>query len=400
MAPATTGRAGAPGTAGDTQRPGDAQRPGDPHGSGAKPSRPLFERFARLQAALPMVALADLPTPVRPLVRFGRELGAPSLWLKDDGASSADYGGNKVRKLELLLAEARARGAKAVLTFGYAGSNHATATAVHAARLGLQSISMLLPQQNAEYLRKNLLASSAAGAELLESPSRATRVAGAAVTLLRRRIRDGVQPYVIAPGGSSPLGTVGFVNAAFELAAQVEQGLLPMPEAIVAAGGSLGTVVGLGIGLRALGLATRVVCVRVVDEQFVNPVRAASLWRDTAALLRRMDSSFPDVGAPGDSIEFRGEWYGGVYARPTPESERAAARMLEDEDLALDITYTAKALSCLVGDAAGGRYTHSPVVFWNTCNTCDVRALASGRTPADLPRRLRRYFVETESGAR
>src|SRR5688572_14547540 len=178
--------------------------------------RPLFEYYRGLDVKIPLVRLAELPTPVRRLSKLESRTAAQNFWMKDDGTSSPFYGGNKVRKLELLLAAAKKANAKEVLTFGYAGSNHATATAVHASRLGIHSTSILLPQQNAGYVRKNLLVSLAVGAELHEYPSRTALYVGSLFTLIRRRMR-GKAPMIIAAGGSSPLGTVGFVNAAFEL---------------------------------------------------------------------------------------------------------------------------------------------------------------------------------------
>ncbi len=368
------------------------------------PRRPLFERFAGLSmhkgSGLSLVALADLPTPVRALDRLVQGQGATRLWLKDDGPSSPHYGGNKVRKLELLLAAARDRRARTVVTFGYAGSNHATATAVHASRLGMRSVSILLPQQNAAYLRKNLLVSAAVGAELHEYPSRAALYAGAALTLVRCRLRDGAAPFVIAPGGSSPLGTVGFVNAAFELAGQMDAGLLPIPDCIYAAGGSLGTVVGLGIGLAALGLPTRVVAVRVVEERYVNPSLAVALWRKTVALLRAADPSFPEVGDAGDRIVIRGEFFGGLYAHLTAEADEASRLALDCERLALDVTYTAKTMACVLADLRSGALRGRDVLFWNSCNSSDLGALASRATPEDLPPRLRRYFDVDQSATR
>ena len=358
--------------------------------------RPLFERFPALGVGLPLVRLANLPTPVRRLAGVEARTAASSLWLKDDGPSSPFYGGNKVRKLELVLAAARAGQASAVLTFGYAGSNHATATAVHASRLGMRSISMLLPQHNAAYLRKNLLVSAAVGAELHEYPSRGALYIGSALTILRHRVRERKAPFVIAPGGSSPLGTVGFVNAAFELAEQVEAGMLPLPERIYAAAGSLGTVVGLGIGMAALGLPVKIMAVRVVDERFVNPSRALALWRRTVALLRAHDPSFPDVGDPRDRIELRGEFFGGQYARTTPEAAEACRIAARNEDLDLDVTYTAKAMACLFADARSGRFPQGPVLFWNTCNSSDLSDLADAQA-TDLPHRLRRYFELDDS---
>jgi len=359
--------------------------------------RPLFEHFPGLAAALPLARLATLPTPVRRLAKLGAQTTATSLWLKDDGPSSPFYGGNKVRKLELLLGAARAQQASKVLTFGYAGSNHATATAVHASRLGMRSISILLPQLNAGYLRKNLLVSAAVGAELHQYPSKSALYFGTAVTILRHRLRDRKSPFVIAPGGSSPLGTIGFVNAAYELAEQVEAGLLPLPERIYAAAGSLGTVVGLGIGVAALRLPVKVVAVRVVDERFVNPARALALWRKTVALLRAGDATFPDVGDPSDRMEFRGEFFGGEYARTTAEAAEARRLAGKLEDLDLDVTYTAKALACVLADARTARFPEGPVLFWNTCNSSNLSGLVADSQATDLPRRLRRYFDPGES---
>ena len=356
------------------------------------PTRPLFERYPRLRERIPIIELAELPTPVRRLARLGDAIGAGSLWLKDDGPSSVHYGGNKVRKLELLLAAAKARGARSVMTFGYAGSNHATATAVHAARAGLSSISMLLPQHNAAYLQKNLLVSSAARADIHEYASESRLAAAAVWHLARRALGDRALPFLIAPGGSSELGTIGFVNAAFELAQQIDEGLLPRPEKVYAAGGSLGTVVGLAIGFAALELPIHVVGVRVVDERFVNPSRAQALRRKTVRLLRSHDPTFPDVGDDDGRMELRGEFYGGVYARETPESEEARTMALDVEGLDLDVTYTAKTLACLVSDARKGMLASAPVLFWNTASTADVTALASRAGIGDLPARLRRYY--------
>lgn len=185
--------------------------------------------------------------------------------------------------------------------------------------------------------------------------------------LLRCLLREGRLPYVVAPGGSSPLGTVGFVNAAFELAEQVAAGELPMPDVVYAPAGSLGTVVGLALGLASLGTSTRVVAVRVVDEQFVNPAKAGTLSSRTAALLRKADPSFPRVGDLDGRIEFRGEWFGGEYAIGTAEARRAR-------------------------DAARGTLHGKNILFWNTCNSSDLAPLAALAQPGGLPPRLQRYF--------
>ena len=130
--------------------------------------RPLFARYPGMYGVLPHVSLGTLPTPVERLQTLEQVLGVSDtrLYVKRDDLSGRPYGGNKVRKLEFLLARAAQQGYKEVLTFGGAGSNHALATGLYARQMGLQSISMLIPQPNAQGVRTNLLMSLHAGIEL------------------------------------------------------------------------------------------------------------------------------------------------------------------------------------------------------------------------------------------
>ena len=170
---------------------------------------------------LPYVSLGEFPTPVQKLDQLGRQLGLDNLFIKRDDLSGKIYGGNKIRKLEFILGNALRTQVKEVLTFGAAGSNHALATAIYAKQLGLKSISMLVPQPNAQYVRRNLLMSYYCGAELHLLPNIPfiAPLTNPAVLyqLLRHGLKRGQFPMVIPMGGSSPLGSVGFVNAAFEL---------------------------------------------------------------------------------------------------------------------------------------------------------------------------------------
>ncbi|HDP35458.1 MAG TPA: pyridoxal-phosphate dependent enzyme, partial [Candidatus Hydrogenedentes bacterium] len=257
--------------------------------------RPLFKQYPGLRHTLPHLALGALPTPVERLDKMEETLNAcdTELHIKRDDLSGNPYGGNKVRKLEFLLAHAVAHGYKEVLTFGAAGSNHALATALYAKPLGLRCISMLVPQPNSHGLRKNLLLSLHAGAELHYAPGMVPTAFATIKQLCVHKIRAGKLPYMIPPGGSSPLGLIGFVNAALELRDQIEAGMLPEPDSIYAASGTMGTVVGLLLGLQAAGLPTQVVAVRVTAAQFTSMKKAERLFRDANALLHKADSAFP-----------------------------------------------------------------------------------------------------------
>jgi len=331
---------------------------------------------------------------VHALRKLSREIDTGGIFVKRDDVSSPSYGGNKIRKLELELGRALRDGVREVLTFGYAGSNHATATAVMAHSVGLRSISMLLPQANAAYLRKNLLTSFAVGAELHEVSTVPALTAATSYQLVRHGLRSGRIPQVIPAGGSSALGTVGFVSAAFELAEQVEAGDLPEPVRIYVAAGSLGTAVGLHIGLRMAGLATRVVAVRVTEPRFVNEGRYLGLFRRTVELMRHADPSVPAIVCSKEEVTIRSDHYGDGYALVTARAREAIDAASESEGLELDGTYTGKAFAALLDDARRGELRDRPVLFWNTYNSRDVSELTSQVDYRSLPSRFHRYFEE------
>ncbi|MEO1575704.1 MAG: pyridoxal-phosphate dependent enzyme, partial [Pseudomonadota bacterium] len=172
-------------------------------------ARPLHDRFETLARRVPHVPLALLPTP---LVTRDGPLGA--CLCKLDGQTHDLYGGNKVRKLEYVLAQAQRHGAARVATFGAAGSNHATATAVHARALGIGCVSFLSRQRPTRFVAANLKRQLSAGADIVfVSGDRAQREAQARAYVNRL---DG-RTWRIPMGGSSPAGTLGYVNAGLEL---------------------------------------------------------------------------------------------------------------------------------------------------------------------------------------
>lgn len=356
---------------------------------------PLFREFPGLQAALPYLALGDFPTPVHSWPQLEAEARVGALYGKCDDVTGPDYGGNKVRKLEFLLAAAQARGARSVLTFGAAGSNHALATAIYARKLGLQPISMLVPQPTAESVRRNLLRGHAAGASLHHFTGRALVSRGTVEQVVALRRETGGFPFIIPAGGSSPLGAVGFVNAALELRDQVEAGLLPRPDALYVASGTMGTCVGLLLGLAVAGLKSRVVAVRVTSAPFTSPEKARRLFTRVVGLLRRADPTFPAIPFPEGQFALRDGFLGAGYDRPTEAGAEAVARAAALEGIQLEGTYTGKALACLLADAASGNLAGQQVLFWNTYNSRSQESAISGLDYHQLPEPFHPYFEET-----
>ncbi len=341
--------------------------------------------FPGLGSKLPYLRLGDFPSPIARLARTGQALDLDALFIKRD-----DVVGSKVRKLEVLLAQALRRGAAEVLTFGTAGSSHVAALATYARQLGLSAISLLVPQPNAYYVRTNLRVGCWEGAKLHHYTNRGTLVLGLFRILAARWLACRRFPFIIPAGGSSPWGTLGFVDAAFELQQQVKAGLLPEPDYLYVATGTLGTAIGLCLGLKLARMKTRVVPVRVLDRNLCNEQNAGRLFRRTAALLRQLDPGLPHIRLKAGDFTLRDDLFGEGYAVFSAEALSAGELVEQNEGLHLEPTYTGKAFAAIIRDAA--RLRGKSVLFWHTG---DVRAPPAEALRLDyhqLPRALHCYF--------
>lgn len=345
--------------------------------------------------ALPYLPLAALPTPVEAHPEVAAAYGMAGMFVKRDDRTHACYGGNKVRKLGFLLAHAKRNGYRAVMTFGGAGSNHALATALFARELDMRALLVLGPQYNSRHVRENLLCDLLVEAELHPCPWRDTArtAARAAHKALRQ---DGRLPYMIPPGGSSPLGMAGYVNAAFELRRQVDAGLLSEPDVIYVASGTMGTCAGLALGLCAAGMKAQVMAVRVTTPPYTSLEHARTLFSAANGLLHQADPAFPLLDWEVDRLVIREEFFGAEYALFTPEGMAARRRAREEMGLQLEGTYTGKTFAALLADADAGRLAGKSVLFWNTYAGDDTplaRAAAAQDWHA-LPETLHPYFTE------
>ena len=312
----------------------------------AEAALPLIERFPKL-AELSRISLGSFPTPVEQIHGLdGREI-----WIKRDDLSGNPLGGNKVRSLEFLLATVRA--GNHVLTVGATGSTHALSTATYAAQLGARTTVMTWPQEmNAE---------ADAVAKRMREMADVVRSPFAIIAMLRAmllRLRD---PVVwVPPGGSSPRGVLGHVNAGLELAGQIARGECPRPSAIVLPLGTGGTAAGVALGLAIAGVRTRIIMARVVPRVVANRVRVRSLMRRTAELIQKRTGELVTL-PPLRSMEVVHQQFGGAYGRATEGGRSAAAELQRLHAVRADTTYSAKALA-----AALSLRLSAPVMFWHT----------------------------------
>jgi 1-aminocyclopropane-1-carboxylate deaminase/D-cysteine desulfhydrase-like pyridoxal-dependent ACC family enzyme len=351
---------------------------------------PLFERYPAVALIIPRLSLGEFPTPVERLSGLSHRLSRDDLYIKRDDLTSRVYGGNKVRKLEFLLADALKQGALRVITTGGAGSNHALATAIYGKTAGLKTVLMLFRQPNSYSVRHNLIMNILSEAEMIHYDNYQEYIEAFEETLRRYESVDGKIPYVIPLGGSSPLGAIGYVNAGLELAAQIEAGEIPCPARIYLALGTMGTAMGLLLGLKAAGIRTNLQAVRAVPSYIAGIDKCHLLFNQTNELLRKMDPSFPSCTLEREDLTIRQEYFGEKYGMFTPEAVAAATLLRESDGIILDGTYTGKAAAAFLADLRSN--SEGPVLFWNTKNSRPLPPEAMSADYRLLPVPLHCYF--------
>lgn len=312
----------------------------------------------------PRAVLAHTPTPVEALSNLGADLGI-SLSVKRDDCTGIAFGGNKVRQLEFYFGAALAEGADTVLITGAVQSNFARSTAAIARRLDMECHIQLedrVPEVSDLYRENgNVLLDRLLGATLHRfSDGENEAGADASLRSIAAELEAaGRHPFIIPLGEDHlPLGALGYIVAAIELAAQMET-IEPFDEIVIASGSSL-THVGLLFGLRALGIDVPVhgICVR--RDARAQMARVSGRLRDLEGLIGLR------VGIePADIRLFDGALAPG-YGRLSPATTDAILRTARREGLFLDPTYTGKTMAGLIRLAETGGLAGDRVLFWHT----------------------------------
>lgn len=280
--------------------------------------------------------LAHLPTPLEHYASLDGLVGA-EVWIKRDDATSGAEAGNKLRKLEYLLAEALERGAQSVMTCGGLQSNHARATAIAARRLGLQPVLLLRTREAPPPAAGNVLLDQLAGAEIqLITPE---QYAERDRLMSERAAARSDNTYVIPEGGSSGLGALGYVDAMAEVRAQLDAEPRHFPasfDAVVHACGSGGTAAGVQLGAREFGVAPQVIAMAVCDDAAYFERRIAGIISDATRLLAK-------PLAPAE-LRVVDAYKGPAYAVPSAEQVSFIRAVAQAAGLMLDPVYTGKAL--------------------------------------------------------
>jgi 1-aminocyclopropane-1-carboxylate deaminase/D-cysteine desulfhydrase-like pyridoxal-dependent ACC family enzyme len=311
----------------------------------------------RRASELPSVALGELPSPIEEAHRLRAALGrGPRIFVKRDDAIPFGFGGNKVRKLAVVAAQAMADGADTLITVGGIQSNHARATAATAAKLGMRC-HLIANGARPDRLTGNALLDALLGAEVEYVAARTDRVP--AMQRAAQRIRAaGGRPVEVPLGASTPAGAMGFVRAVGEM---LQQGV--RPDFVVHATSSGGTQAGLVAGCALHGLSTRVIGVSADDPAGDVERQVRSIVAGMAELLGPELAEIARTAA----VEVDDTFVGGGYGVPTGASTEAQQLAARTEALFVDHTYTAKALAALIAYVRDGRIPNdATVVFWHT----------------------------------
>ena len=364
----------------------------------------LFEIYPNLDGKVPWISLLTrIPSNVDRLTELENylKLEDGEVYFKRDDKDHDIYGGNKLRKFEFIFGEVLKKKKKGVITLGGIGTNHGAACAIVAKELDLKCELFLSLQPMSWHVQRSLLLYHYFGAKL-----HFTKMfeLGVIKSFLFRLFHP--KYYLMSIGGSplfgigTPLGTIGFINAIFELKNQIDEGILPEPDIIFVAAGSTGTSSGLTAGCKLLGLKTKVYPVNVSRDIVVNPKNLIKIANKSIKYLRKRDKSIPDVQVNKGDFDMIKGYLGSSYGVKTVKGQKAVDLVYELEGkkigFKLETTYTGKAMAAMLDYFEKEENKSKKVLFWNTYNSNDLDKYLR-ETKFDykkLPKKFHKYFTQ------
>lgn len=322
-------------------------------------------------STVPKESLGFFPTPLHPLERLSAELGVRLYIKRDDYSGINLFGGNKIRKLEYLLGDARKQGCDTVFTYGATQSNHAMQTVTACRRLGLTPVLYLVaivaPDEND--VRANLLLDKIMDAEIhivYQEPGETEENAeersfALAREHMARLNAAGHKCYDVPMGGASPIGSAAFIEGYTELTSQLEQQSLSA-DYLFHGTGTGGTMAGLAAGKKLIDSATEIISINVSAKQdWEYRVRCAEIATESLACL--------GISLPVLPEDFHTDlnYYAPGYELPNAAAAEAIKLLARKEGLLVDPVYTGKAFAGMLDYIRSGKVAPgSTVVFWHT----------------------------------
>ena len=336
-----------------------------------------------MRGSFPRLSIGNFPTPLCRLKGLEAALTSeghnpPAILIKRDDLTGLALGGNKVRKLEFLLADAQLQGCDMLITCGAAQSNHALQTAAAGGKFGFHTVCVLDGPEPASAPAGNVLLHSILDTEIVwcalqPGETRKEQARRRTMREVAERLKaEGKHPYSIPTGGSTWVGSLGYIEAVREVLKQLEGVSV---DAVYFASGSGGTHAGIVVGAHACQWQATL---NGVDVDYIPPDSAGirPFWRAIDRLARETaEKSGEEVTLDAGAVTLRSEYAGPAYGAPTQESEAAIRLLAQTEGIFLDPVYTAKAFAALLGDVRAEKYgPAATVLFWHTGGTAGLFA--------------------------
>ncbi|MDD5590400.1 MAG: D-cysteine desulfhydrase family protein [Dehalococcoidales bacterium] len=310
---------------------------------------------------LPRVDLGYWPTPLHELTRLSDVLSGPRIFVKRDDLSGLALGGNKFRKLEYVLADARQRGIDTVVTVGSSQSNSALEVAAASRKLGLEPYLLLFkgvhPEKQGNLLLANILNTTMELFEVADPREMFTTMLKKASSLADRLRGQGRNPLILPVGVTMPLGVVGWVSAAEEIVQQLKK-LEIETRHLILANGSGGTQAGLVLGFKYLKSTMNVVGISVVNHRNEATAVVVDQANAAAELLGL------DIIIKPEEVTIYDDYLGQGYGIPTREGIEAIRLVAQTEAIFLDPVYTGKAMAGLIDLINKGVFTKADTMLF------------------------------------
>ena len=308
---------------------------------------------------LPREHFAFLPTPLHRLKNLGESIGLYNLWIKRDDQTGAAFGGNKTRKLEFVVGDAKANKADTLVTVGGIQSNHCRQTAAVAASMGMRCI-LLLAGEEPETYTGNVLLNRFLGAEMKFFPDDAPMMLNNRLDEIMNTLNEfGLTPYAIPAGAAFPVGVVPYAVAMQELKNQFDEHNV-FPDKILVAIGTGGTLAGMIIGAHMLDLDVDITGITVLNSADESTERV----RD---LIERTIDKYPEIGSFKPKISIDDSFIGKGYGELEDGVVSAIEMFAKMDGIILDPVYTGKAGLALLRMALAGDITpETSTLFYHT----------------------------------
>jgi len=357
---------------------------------------------------IPLLKSNVIPIDNLPNLEQYLKLFKDSVYIKRDDKNHEIYGGNKIRKFEFIYGRILKKKRKAIIVIGGIGSNQVIASLLISQELKppLNNYIFLSEQPLTKHVQRTLLLCKRFNPKRMYFSS---SYIGLFLKILKFKIMH-PRAYLIFPGGSllyhfgTPVGTIGFIEAAFELKQQIKDGSIPEPDVIYIPCASCGSAAGLIVGCKILNLKTKIHAVSVGDKAFNNKKAMLQNCNKVVKYLHNKDKSFPKITLKENDFEIIYGYLGSGYGAETKKSKDAVDLLMDlegnEKGFLLETTYTGKTIAAMIDYLKKEENKNKKVLFWNTYNSNDLNHYLEEIqfNWIDLPYKFHKFFKNTDLG--